>query len=102
MSAIMGIFYPEKKLVEHQHLKRMIDILAHRGSDGSNIWLESSTALGHRMLWTTPESLLENLPLVEENKELVITSDARIDNRQELISLLNLDRVPAEKITDSQ
>jgi asparagine synthase (glutamine-hydrolysing) len=54
------------------------------------------------MLWTTPESPAEQLPLVSSSGDLVITADARIDNRDELISALGLtDRRPAQ-ITDSE
>jgi asparagine synthase (glutamine-hydrolysing) len=54
------------------------------------------------MLWTTPESLRESLPAVNRTGDLVITADARIDNREELIQLLRLtDRISAE-ITDSE
>jgi asparagine synthase (glutamine-hydrolysing) len=99
MSAIAGIFYIDQKPVDRNHLTKMMDILAHRGSDGGNIWSEDNVGFIHRMLWTTPESLLENLPLEKNN--LVITTDARIDNRDELISTLNLNHLPKEKITDS-
>jgi asparagine synthase (glutamine-hydrolysing) len=52
------------------------------------------------MLWTTPESLCEKLPLVQ--KHLAITADARIDNREELIPALGLKNHPKEKITNSE
>jgi asparagine synthase (glutamine-hydrolysing) len=54
------------------------------------------------MLWTTPESLLEKLPLVNQTGNLIITADARIDNRDELIAALGLTDRPAEKIADSE
>jgi len=41
------------------------------------------------MLWTTPESLQEKLPLANKSGDLVITADVRIDNRDELIPALN-------------
>jgi asparagine synthase (glutamine-hydrolysing) len=99
MSAIAGIYNLDRQPVERDHLGKMLDILAHRGSDGANIWCEDHVGLVHRMLWTTPESLLETLPLEKDN--LVITADARIDNRDELISVLELSYLPKEKITDS-
>lgn len=101
MSAILGIYYQDRRL-EPQSLAKMLDILAHRGEDGVNIWCQDSIGLGHRLLWTTPESLLEKQPLVNRNGNLVLTADARIDNREELISSLGLTNISAEKITDSQ
>jgi asparagine synthase (glutamine-hydrolysing) len=102
MSAIAGIFYLDGQPVDRSDLGRMVDTLAHRGPDGSAIWSEGFVGLGHGMLWTTPESLLEKLPLVDRTSNLVITADARIDNRDELIAKLQFGDRPAEKITDSQ
>lgn len=102
MSGIMGIHYLDGCPVDSADLGRMVDILVHRGPDGADIWVDGSIGFGHRMLWTTPESLIEELPLVSQTGDLVMTSDARIDNRDELIYALQFDNCPLEKITDSQ
>lgn len=102
MSGIVGIHYFDGRSVERTDLKEMVDVLAHRGPDGSDIWSEGSVGVGHCMLWTTPESLVEKLPLVSQTGDLVITADARIDNRDELLPALGLDNGIPEKITDSQ
>jgi asparagine synthase (glutamine-hydrolysing) len=101
MSGIVGIYYLNNQPVERQQLGQMVDTLAHRGPDGADVWCSGSVGLGHRMLWTTPESLLEKLPLVNQTGDLVLTSDCRIDNRDELISALHFDNCPSDKITDS-
>jgi asparagine synthase (glutamine-hydrolysing) len=98
MSAIVGIYHRHRS-VDRAHLEAMVDILAHRGKDGVGLWCESSVGLGHRLLWTTPESLRESFPLVNAAENLILTADARIDNREELIAQLNLDD---DAITDSQ
>jgi asparagine synthase (glutamine-hydrolysing) len=74
----------------------MLDTLTHRGRDGCGLWRQGSLALGHQMLWTTPESLDERLPYVDEESGLVITADARVDNRDELAALLGISRRAAE------
>jgi asparagine synthase (glutamine-hydrolysing) len=102
MSAIVGIYYLNGQPVDRTDLKRMVDKLAHRGPDLESIWHKGSIGLGHRMLWTTPESLNEKLPIVHTTGKLVITADARIDNRDELITMLNLKDKPAGDITDSE
>jgi asparagine synthase (glutamine-hydrolysing) len=53
------------------------------------------------MLWTTPESLQEHLPLQQSAGPLVLTADARIDNRAELISALDLTAYSRETLSDS-
>ncbi|MBF2049749.1 MAG: lasso peptide isopeptide bond-forming cyclase [Elainella sp. C42_A2020_010] len=99
MSGIAGIYYLDGQPVQYSDLARMTDVLSHRGPDGAEIWCGGSVGLGHRMLWTTPESLLEKLPLVKGN--LTLTADARIDNREELIPALGFADYPADKVTDS-
>jgi asparagine synthase (glutamine-hydrolysing) len=100
MSGIVGIYYRDDRVVNRQDLASMVEAIAHRGSDGTGVWCENAVGLGHRLLWTTPESLLEQLPSGEGH--LVITADGRLDNREDLISALGLNDRPAEKITDSQ
>ena len=100
MSGIFGVYHLDGRAVEPQKLKSMLEVLAHRGADGADLWHQDNVGFGHRMLWTTPESLLEKLPWCDRATDTVISADARIDNREELISLLGL-KIPTEKITDS-
>ena len=102
MSGIAGIYYLDGRPVERTDVERMVDSIAHRGPDGSGVWTDGSVGLGHRMLWTTPESLHEKLPLTNKSGDLTITADARIDNRDELFSTLNFNGRPRETITDSE
>jgi len=99
MSAITGIFYRDGRKVDPQLMKKMNERLSHRGPDGSAIWCEGSVGLGHQMLWTTPESLHEKLPYHDKKAGLVITADARIDNRKELSKELNIE--DKEDVSDS-
>src|SRR5438105_15469542 len=101
MSGIAGIYYFDDRPVDPASLRKMVDGLAHRGPDGSGLWHRGAIGLGHRMLWTTPESLREKLPLQNRYGNLVITADARIDNREELISALDVETVPSEMLPDS-
>ncbi|MBE9213099.1 lasso peptide isopeptide bond-forming cyclase [Plectonema cf. radiosum LEGE 06105] len=102
MSGIVGIYYLDGRPLDRENLTKMVDILAHRGPDGADIWVDGCVGLGHRMLWTTPESLFEKLPLINQRGDLVITADARIDNREELIAALQINNRPADKIADSE
>ena len=97
MSGITGIFYRNGRTIETEQIQNMNDMISHRGPDGSAIWKDGSTALGHQMLWTTPESLHESLPFEEHG--LTITADARIDNRKELSKTLDIEDI--EDISDS-
>lgn len=102
MSAIVGIYHRDGAPVDRAVLQRMTDTLANRGPDGCGVEGMGPVGLGHLMLWTTPESLHESLPFVSESGELLITADARIDNREELLPALGLQGHADEGISDSQ
>jgi asparagine synthase (glutamine-hydrolysing) len=102
MSGIVGMYYLDGRPIEREMLGRMVHTLAHRGPDGFNVWCEGCVGLGHRTLWTTPESLFEKLPLVDQTVELAITADVRLDNRTELIAALSFANCLPDQISDSQ
>lgn len=78
----------------------MISALAHRGPDATGVWIEGGIGLGSLLFRTTPESLHESLPLVQG--DLVLTADARIDNRDELLRQLDFKGRPPSEISDSE
>lgn len=100
MSGIFGIFNRDGKPVDKEIVNTMLDATSYWEPDERNLWRESSVALGHAMLWNTPESKYEHLPLVKD--ALVLTMDARIDNRDELMKELELPDRPIEEIGDSE
>lgn len=102
MSGIVAIFYPDNRPVPERLLSKALDTLVHRGRDGRGIWIGGNIALGHRMRWTTPESQNEKLPFQTPDGRLVITCDARIDNREDLLAQLSFQRTPTSEITDSE
>ena len=53
------------------------------------------------MLHTTPESLYEKLPQQDDEAGLVITADARIDNRDELFDALGIPNPDRPTMPDS-
>ncbi|MEN9518189.1 MAG: hypothetical protein RLZZ381_777, partial [Cyanobacteriota bacterium] len=76
MSGVFGVYYFDGQSAKPEVLQQMSDTLAHRGSDGADIWYQDNVGLGHRLLWTTPESLLEEQPLIDKHHNLVLTADA--------------------------
>lgn len=103
MSAIFGVVRWDGAPVERETIDRMSQTLSHRGADGIGAWVEGSAGFGHRLLHTTPESLCEHQPIVRRAHELVITADARIDNRDELIPQAGLrDRAREGTLSDAE
>jgi asparagine synthase (glutamine-hydrolysing) len=95
MSAVTGFLYRDGRPAEPRVLAAMLGVLRHRGPEGAGSWLQGPVALGHRRLGTEAEG--EGTPCVLG--DLVVTADARLDNRRELAALLS---VRAGGCTDSE
>jgi asparagine synthase (glutamine-hydrolysing) len=88
MSAICGIFHLDGRAGTRDEIAAMSAALAHRGPDRDGVWSGNEIALAHRLLVTTPESGTDLQPAVHSHPDLVLVADARIDNRDDLISAL--------------
>lgn len=102
MSAIFGLIHFDGRPIDVEALHPALSVLAHRGPDGQSRWQEGSVLLAHWMLHTTPESLYEQQPLVACEGDLVLVADARIDNRDELLSMLQLRSNAERPVTDAE
>ncbi|KYJ86415.1 asparagine synthase-related protein [Sulfurovum riftiae] len=100
MSGFFGIFYRNAWPVEHHDAEKMLEVISYWDPDKRDVWVRGSVALGHAMLLNTPESKYEHLPL--EKDHLVLTMDARIDNREELAREIELPSKPLSEIGDSE
>lgn len=99
MSGIFGVFNRNAKPVDIEIVNTMLYAMSYWEPDDRGIWTKDSVALGHTMLWNSPESKSEQLPNKQNN--LVITMDARLDNREELATKLDMADRPMEQIPDS-
>lgn len=88
MSGICGIVNFDGAPVDPELLRRMAEAAAYRGPDGITYWIEGNVGLAHLALHTTPESLRERQPLVNRRGDVILTADARVDNRDELMRTL--------------
>ena len=94
MSGICGIISLDGSEPSVAQIEAVIQSIERRGPDGSHHWRNGPAALGHTLLATTPESLLEVLPLTDLASGCTITADVRLDNREELIAALGLAEEP--------
>ena len=88
MSGIGGIIAFDDNC-SSEGLDLIADKIAYRGTNDQGCWRDSSNKVGivQSLLFTTPESLTETLPLVDGLRGLILVADARIDNRDELLAL---------------
>lgn len=99
MSGFFGIYKRDGKSVELGIVQKMLNAMSYWEPDESGSVREGSVAFAHMMLWNTPESKQENLPGKQDH--LIITMDARLDNREELAEQLDLTSHSLQQITDS-
>lgn len=90
MSGICGIVRLDGAPVAAGELAPMLALLERRGPDGTGQWQGTGVALGHTNLATTPEAVVERLPLTHSPSGCTITADVRLDNREDLIPALGL------------
>ena len=69
-------------------LEAMAERLAYRSPDGLGRRVGESIGMVHGRLWTTPEEVGEEQPLVDSEGNLWLAADARIDNRDDLLGRL--------------
>ncbi|NSW94704.1 MAG: asparagine synthetase B, partial [Bacteroidales bacterium] len=98
MSAIFGIIDFEGRPLKEEWIQSMQRGLAHRGPDGQGLYREPSVALGHMLLQVTPESIYDKSPYEEDG--LVITADARLDEREAIMDRIGTPQSERDKITD--
>ncbi len=63
--------------------------LYHRGPDGCDSIYLKNVFISHHHFWITPEEVEEKQPLKNSSGNLYISFDGRIDNRDEIIDLID-------------
>lgn len=100
MSAIFGVINFTETIVSKGIEIGMIGRLNKYKIDSIKVLNKKGVLFGCGMQYITSESLTEILPYYDESSGLTITADAIIDNRSELINLLN---IPKDNcVSDSQ
>jgi asparagine synthase (glutamine-hydrolysing) len=81
---ITGIFNVDGKPVSVSVLRRMTDIIQHRGPDGEGFWTDSFVGFGHRRLSIIDLSPLGHQPMQTADGSVVLTYNGEIYNFQNL------------------
>lgn len=84
----------------HDSIQQMTLSIKHRGIDGIGYYENKNVHFANLKLIVTPESEFEKQP--HHSNKLIITADARIDNRDELITQLDLKPTYTDCVTDSE
>jgi asparagine synthase (glutamine-hydrolysing) len=84
MCGIVGIYNLDGSPASNKILKKMTDIVAHRGPDGEGHFSEGPIGLGHRRLAIIDLSPDGRQPMTTDSSDAVITYNGEIYNFQEL------------------
>ncbi|MBN2299056.1 MAG: asparagine synthetase B, partial [Deltaproteobacteria bacterium] len=84
MCGITGIFHIDGKPVSTPLIKKMTDIIAHRGPDSEGYWINSFVGFGHRRLAIIDLSPNAHQPMVNDDRSLTITYNGEVYNYQSL------------------
>ncbi len=90
MSQIFGYISRTDRPVPMGMADRMIHAMSGWKPDATGIDAQPNAILGCLLLHTAEESLQEVLPYTDEEAQMTITADARVDNRDELSVALGL------------
>lgn len=102
MSAIAGIIHLTKEPVPFEHGRNIMKELEKFPADDIQVWHKHNAFIGNHAQWITPESVGEQQPFYDSERQCVITADAIIDNREELFEKLQVERSRQKEMPDSQ
>ena len=91
MSGISGVWQLDGRPIDRRLIGAMADRMRHRGPDGERSRIDGSVAFSCQHLWVASEDHGTYQPIVGESGAMLVM-DGRLDNRDELIPALALDR----------
>lgn len=90
MSGLGCIVNFDEKPVDHDLIHKMTDKISYRGPDGKSCYFDYNIGISYLAQHSTPESVYEVQPLLDNESGIILVADARVDNREDLISELSL------------
>ncbi|WP_409290509.1 asparagine synthase-related protein [Peribacillus sp. SCS-37] len=102
MSAITGMLHSGQNPIRTEDAAVLMEGLSRFPANDVKTWQDGRIFLGCLSQWVTPESVGEVLPFYHADKQLAITADAIIDNRDELFNRLGVNKSQRHEMPDSQ
>ncbi len=101
MSAIIGLYQVEGRPVTPEALRRMYASVTAHGPDRIGCWHQGAVGLAQCQMIITPEDQYERQPLASTDGQLMLVSDARLDNRLEVAAKFRISAHEASTLPDS-
>ncbi|RBP88296.1 asparagine synthase (glutamine-hydrolysing) [Cytobacillus firmus] len=102
MSAILGTYHFKDDSNHIEDCNKMMNYLESFPYDDKGVWQSERLFFGCHNQWISPESVGGHLPSYDSEHQLVITSDAIIDNRNDLFERLQVSYSERKSISDSK
>ena len=100
MSALAGLVRFDSIAADTGTVSRMIDCVAHRGTDWRGVWAHDSASFAYRWRRTGPSQPVDRQPFVDRHSGVAVVMDGRLDNRRELCARLDIEET--ESLCDAQ
>ncbi|TMW70536.1 asparagine synthase-related protein [Alteribacter natronophilus] len=102
MSAIYGMFHLDRQPGPPEYIEKMAGSFPSIPVDNVQVWKNENVFLGCHQQWITSESVQEQNPYYDSERQLAVAADAILDNREVLFSLLNVPKHRRKTITDTE
>lgn len=91
MSGLAAVFHRDGQPADRAHVGVMLAAVPHRGPDGCDVGVFGAVGLGHARMTLTSEDAAEHQPVVSPRTGCIIIADARLDNRDDLLTRLSFE-----------
>jgi asparagine synthase (glutamine-hydrolysing) len=102
MCGVTGLINLNREPVSPVILKKMTDVIAHRGPDGEGHWIEGHVGLGHRRLAIIDLSPAGHQPMISSDHRFVLSYNGEIYNYRELRTELEAEGYWFRSKTDTE
>jgi asparagine synthase (glutamine-hydrolysing) len=102
MCGIVGQINFDKSPVSPVVMKKMTDVIEHRGPDGEGHWIEEGVGFGHRRLSIIDLSTAGHQPMISSDHRFILTYNGEIYNFRELRKELEVKGYRFRSQTDSE
>src|SRR5262249_54078910 len=101
MTALAGLWRFDGRPDAADGCARMLAVQELYGPHDGAQWSDGGVALGRRLMRVLPEDTSDRQPLIGGEGRYVLVADVRLDNRDELIQILQIPAVQARDFADA-
>lgn len=101
MTAILTVFHLSGKPVQKELMRQLLNANTDNAQDGFDIQVAGNIGFASQYLWVTPQEQFEKQPLWDQDERIALVGSLRLDNRQFLRDVFQLDAEQKQSISDA-